>query len=314
MRAARWLERASYRASRRGDRALRRPARQRGRQAPARPSGARSASSRTSSTPMPSGPLDRDDGVPPRARHRRRDRGDVRRQRRLLAVARAARLRGAASWWPTPAWCSSSTAAARPGRRSSATPSDLPNVRFAPLPAQGSPGRGPGHRRRARRAAEAGPGARRACRRRPTRSWPPAARSWPASTPAPRWRASSSGPGAVPRSARRPAGLPGRAQALLASPDRGRALGERGRAFVERWVSPGGRRRGLRGVVRGASRRGDASVGDPPGSLDPSWVRHHRRRRSPGSRSRARAARSAPVRVRCSTSRSPSWPSWAWRW
>ena len=314
--AARWLERVSYAARRRRDRAVRRPARQRGRQDRRPASGDKVRVIPNFVDTDAIRPRDRDDGLPARARHRRRDRGHVRRQRRLLAVARAAGRRGRARCVADPG------GGVRHQRRglglpeaSSARRAGLPNVRFAPLPAQGAPGRGAGHRRRARRAAQAGPGPRRACRRRPTRSWPPAARSWPASTPAPRWPASSSGPGAgspCRPTTRRPS-WPG-SRSCWPVPTAVGPSGSEGRAVRRALGVARGRGRGLRGAVRGASRRGDASVRDPPGSLDPSWVRHRRRRRLPGSRSRARAARSAPVRDRCSHLGRRRWPCSAWRW
>ena len=140
--------------------------------------------------------------------------------------------------------------------------------------------------------------ARRACRRRPTRSWPPAARCWPASTPAPRWRGSSSGPGcgvAVPPDD--PAAfLAGAAASCSPSPDRGAPMGAAGRAFVER----GRRRRPWPRPTRscsrsfGGARRSPRS--GPPGSLAPSWVRHRRRRRSPGSRKPGKGAQ-GPLRA-----------------
>ncbi len=188
--AATWLERLSYRARRRRHRAVRRPPR------------------RTSPPRLPPGRAAQGAGHPELRRHRgdhaarprettyRRElgiggktvvmyAGNVGFSQSLelmLAAATPARR-------PTPTSCSWSTAAGRPGRASRPRPPGCPTCasstyqpkeRLAEVLATGDVHVVPLKR---------GLAAVERARRRRTRSWPPAAPSWPASTRAPRSRA-----------------------------------------------------------------------------------------------------------------------------
>ena len=98
-----------------------------------------------------------DDGLPPRARHRRRDGRDVRRQRRPLAVARAGAGGGREADAPRGRRVRGERRRLGPSRPGA--PGGGHDQRaLRRLPAEGAPRRGAGHRRRPRRAAEAGPG------------------------------------------------------------------------------------------------------------------------------------------------------------
>ena len=79
---------AHLRACRRRDRALRRPSRERRRQGRGRRGGKGSGDPELRGHRVDHAPASREQ-LPPRARHRRQDRGDVRRQHRHVAVARA---------------------------------------------------------------------------------------------------------------------------------------------------------------------------------------------------------------------------------
>ena len=243
------------RPGRRGDRAVRGSAGQRRREGPPRRIATRSASSPTSSTPSSSSRCDRRHGLPPRARHRRgAGGGAVRRQRRLLAVARSAG-RARRAGWPTGSDLvfvvnggGSGLAAAQGGR-----PPTSANVRFSP------------YQPKERLAEVLASGdlhvvplragwRRRACRPRPTRSWPPAARCWPAIDPGTEVArvvaAAGCGravppddPDAFTARHRGPGRRPSRAgRHGRSGPGLGRAVG------VAR-----GRGRGLRGAVRGGA-------------------------------------------------------------
>ena len=158
---------------------------------------------------------------------------------------------------------------------------------------------------------QAGPGRARACRRRRTRSWPPAGRCWPASTRAPRWPGSSSGPAAAwpcPRTTRRRLHRP-RCADLPRRPGRAGGHGRAGPGLRRAVGVAGGRgRRPTRrlfaelGQRRGARRFAPCS----PVASSSSWARHRRPRRSLGSPRPAGAARSARSRASSSRSRSSS--------
>ena len=272
---------------RRGHRALRRPARQRRRQGAGRRSGAACTSSPTSSTPSCIRPLDRMTAYRARARHRRRDRRAVRRQRRLLAVAGDGRRRGP-------------SAARRDVRDQRRRRGPTVAARSAPRawPTSASPAtsRRSGCRRcwppATSTSCRCGAGsAASACRRRRTRSSPPGGRCWPRSTRAPRCRASSpqSGGGVAV-----PPDDPVAFIAALARPRRRRrapaAMGAAGRRWVEHAASPAAVAEAYADLIDELNR---ASVtqfrGRGGDSLASSWLRHHPPKRSPSSPRVARA-------------------------
>ena len=146
--------------------------------------------------------------------------------------------------------------------------------------------------------------ARRACRRSCTRSSRPGGRWWPASTPAPRWSARSSGPAPAWRSAPTTRAFTLRPRRLLDDPAGGAPWGAPGRRFVESLGVAGRGRRGLREALRAGAA---------------SWARRSLRapqpRRRPSVR-RARGYRDAPLwarpppskKVRAPASRGPPVP------
>ena len=142
------------------------------------------------------------------------------------------------TWPTTPTSCSSSTAAARPGPASSGAAAGLPNVRFVDMqPKERLP--------EVLAAADI-----HVVPLKPGLAWSSvpsklysilaaAARSWPASTRAPRSPAPSSGP--APGSPCRPTTprpSPRRSAACSTTPTRPRPMGAAGRRFVEGWASP----------------------------------------------------------------------------
>ena len=280
------------------------------------PTPARSGSSRTSSTPTGSARARRTTPTAASTASTGKTGRDVRRQPRLLPVGRAAARRG-----PRPA--STTRGRVRGQRRRSARPglerraAGLDNVRFVDLqPATGC--RGPGRRRRPRRAARArawpAPASPRSC----TRSSPPAAPSWPASTRAPRWPAPSSGPAPAWRAAgRRRRASPRRSTGCSRTPTRP-AVGP-GRPGLRRGLGLTGRggRRRTRPFHRAGgdrSRRGparpDHGAGAGPGRIEPGGQPMGK---ASSAKKVARAARAGGRRhrpaSRNSASRSPSPPS-----
>ena len=271
----------------------------------------RCGSSRTSSTPTAIRPLDRTTAVPrPSSASATRPvvmyAGNVGFSQSLELVLAAARGRRRRT-------CVFVDQRRRlgPAATSSARPPGLPNVRFATYQPEGAPGRGAGDRRHPRGAAAAGPGrVERAVEdvldpgRRPARSWP---RSTPGTEVA---RVVERGRRRRRRAARRS----GRVRRppcgeLLTDPDRAAAMGAGGPGAGSR----GGRRRRrsprayeeLFGELAAEPRDCRSGSARQTGSLAPSWVRHRRPRRSPGS---AQAGKGTKVRFqrRHGASRSPS--------
>ena len=213
----------------------------------------RSTSSPTSSTPTRSGPRPRQ-RLPRRVRPERQDRGDVCRQRRLLPIARPRAPRGRDAGRTSATSSSSSTVVGRPGPTSSAGPRAVTTSGSSTCNrSAASPRCWPPRTSMSFRFGEAWlvP----ACRRRPTRSWPPGARSSPASTPARRWPTWWSGPGGCRGATRRSRGLHACDHASRQGTRRGGPHGSR-RSRVCRAM--GVTRRG-RGPVRGAVRRAQST-------------------------------------------------------
>ena len=302
------------RPRRSGHRALRGPRGPTSRPRSAPSTGATSASSPTSSTPTLIRPLPRDTayrrelGIT-----RRADGRAVRRQRRLLPVARPAGRRGSAA-----AGSAGAGVRRQRWRLGAGAPQGgdgRPRQRpLRPLPAQGAPGRGPGQRRPPRRAAPGRPGRlERAVEDLldPGRRPPAAGLGRPEHGGGP---GRGRGPGRPGRPAGRRRRLHRRRGGPRSRPDDLVAMGERGRAWVERWISPEAVAEAYERLFTEVGRApGRPAVrGPPPASLSSSWAKHRRPRRRLGSPRARVAARCAPSRVWSSRSRSSSSSRWAW--